>query len=219
MWGLRVLCQKKGVRTVNKLTNLIILASLFVGLHILAPIVSNKIILLYGISFTAGAMLIGFSYAVLDIINDWQGKAEARATVKAALIVRLSIFLVFIPLIIILPAKKIAPGFDDFLVQSVRLFGAGLVSLWASAYVVSTTLFTALKARMNGRMFVLRYLIISFPVILTASVVYVTLGFWGTDTDLPSLYTGQTIARILLSVAVAPVVWAVRRMVAIGNAQ
>lgn len=187
------------------------LVSMFVGLHLLAPIMSNKILLVGGLTFTSGAMLIGLSYAVLDIINDWQGKGAARQTVLAALIVRSLFFVVIVPVIILLPASRQTEGFEDFMTSSVRLFGAGLASLFVSSWIVSIPVFTWLRERTKGRWFAIRYLTTNFPVILTATVVYVTLGFWGTDVDLGRLYFGQTVARIVLGVLIVPIVWLVRQ--------
>jgi uncharacterized integral membrane protein (TIGR00697 family) len=187
------------------------LVSMFVGLHLFAPITSNKILLVFGLTFTSGALLIGFSYAVLDIINDWQGKPVARQTVMAALIVRTLFFVVIVPLIIFLPASREVEGFTDFMTSSVRLFAAGLASLFVSSYLISIPVFTWLKAKTEGKWFALRYLATNFPVIVSATVVYVTLGFWGTDVDLGRLYFGQTVARIIFGVLAVPVVWGVRQ--------
>lgn len=186
------------------------LVSMFIGLHLFAPIMSNKILLVGGLTFTSGALLIGISYAVLDIINDWRGRDTARQTVMAALIVRTLFFVVIVPLIIFLPAARETEGFTDFMTSSVRLFAAGLASLFVSSYLISIPLFTWLKKRMEGKWFALRYLTTNLPVIVSATVVYVTLGFWGTDVDLQRLYFGQTVARIIFGVLVVPIVWTVR---------
>jgi uncharacterized PurR-regulated membrane protein YhhQ (DUF165 family) len=116
-----------------------------------------------------------------------------------------------VPLIIFLPASREVEGFTDFMTSSVRLFAAGLASLFVSSYLISIPVFTWLKARMAGKWFALRYLTTNLPVIVSATVVYVTLGFWGTDVDLARLYFGQTVARILFGVLAVPVVWGVRQ--------
>jgi uncharacterized integral membrane protein (TIGR00697 family) len=187
------------------------LVGAFIGLHLFAPIMSNKILLVAGLTFTSGALLIGASYAVLDIINDWQGRGVARATVLSALIVRTLFFVVVVPVVIILPAARETEGFTDFMTSSVRLFLAGLASLFVSSYLISIPVFTWLKAKMEGRWFALRYLTTNFPVIVSATVVYVTLGFaFVEDVDLGRLYFGQTVARIIFGIAIVPIVWAVR---------
>lgn len=188
------------------------LVAMFVGLHLFAPITSNKILLVAGLTFTSGALLIGASYAVLDILNDWQGREVARQTVKAALIVRTVFFVVVVPVIILLPAAREVEGFEDFMTSSVRLFAAGLASLFVSSYLISIPVFTWLRERMQGRWFALRYLTTNLPVIVSATVVYVTLGFaFVEDVDLGRLYFGQTVARIIFGAAIVPIVWGVRQ--------
>jgi uncharacterized integral membrane protein (TIGR00697 family) len=182
------------------------MVSAFVALNLMAPIASNKVIDL-GITFAAGSMLIGISYGILDIINDWRGKAAARWTIESALIIRLVFFLVVIPLVLVLPEKSAPEGFSDFLVKSTRLFVAGWASLFVGGWIVNTSLFTALKEKMRGRNFTLRYLTTIFPTIVAGNIVYGVLGFAGDPkVDLLAIIAGTTVARILIGVAITPVV-------------
>jgi uncharacterized integral membrane protein (TIGR00697 family) len=185
---------------------LFILVSAFVSLNMLAPIASNKVIDL-GITFAAGSMLIGISYGILDIINDWKGKAAARWTVESALIVRAAFFLVVVPLIMFLPEKTATDNFDAFMVQSARLFFAGWASLLVGGWFVNTPLFSTLRDRMQGKHFALRYLATIFPTIIAGNIVYGILGFWGNpNVDLISIIIGTTVARIVIGVVITPFV-------------
>jgi uncharacterized integral membrane protein (TIGR00697 family) len=190
---------------------LLILAALFVTLNLIAPIASTKVSVLLGVTFATGSILVGVSYGFLDIINDWKGKDAAKETVLTALIVRTVFFLVVMPLVFALPTKAAPDGFDLFLGQSFRLFFAGLVSLWVSAWYVNTPLFSDLKERMQGRWFVLRYLVVSFPTFFVSTLVYIGIGFWGLPVDLAALVWGTMVARSVVAVLVSPIVWAVRR--------
>jgi uncharacterized integral membrane protein (TIGR00697 family) len=182
------------------------MVTMFVTLNLMAPIMSNKVID-FGITFAAGSMLIGISYGILDIINDWQGKAAAQATVDTALIVRLVFFLTVVPLVFMLPAAKETDGFQTFLAQSSRLFFAGWASLLVGGRLVNTPLFSALRERMQGRNFALRYLVTIFPTIVAGNIVYGVLGFYGVEgVDVMALIVGTTIARILIGVAITPLV-------------
>lgn len=186
------------------------LAAMFVALNLMAPIASTKVAIIAGVTFAAGSLLVGVSYGLLDVINDWKGKKEARQTAWAALWVRATFFLIVIPVLMLLPAKNVAPGFDEFLTTSFRLFVAGWVSLWAGAILVNTPIFSELKRKMNGKNFVLRYLVTSFPTILTGAIVYSILGFYGTKVDVWALIWGTTVARVLISIVLAPVVGLIR---------
>ena len=185
---------------------LMVLTTMFVALNLMAPIASNKVIDL-GITFAAGSMLIAISYGLLDIINDWKGKAAARMTVETALIVRATFFLVVIPLIVFLPESTATPGFDSFMVKSARLFAAGWASLLVGGWYVNTSLFSWLKAKMSGRHFTLRYLTTTGPTVAAGAIVYGVLGFVGDPkVDLLSIIVGTAIARIVIGAAITPLV-------------
>ena len=189
------------------------MVSAFVALNMLAPIASNKVIDL-GITFAAGSMLIGISYGILDIINDWKGKAVARWTVESALIVRAAFFLIVVPLILFLPAKTQTEGFDLFMVQSARLFFAGWMSLLVGGWFVNTPIFSWLKERMQGRNFTLRYLTTILPTIVAGNIVYGVLGFYGNpNVDLLSIIFGTTVARIVIGGSITPFVALCRAVV------
>jgi len=187
-----------------------VLVALFVALNLFAPIASNKVINI-GIIFAAGSLLIGISYGFLDVINDWKGKDAARMTVETALIVRALFFLVVIPVIFLLPEKTSTAGFDAFLGQSARLFVAGWASLFVGGWLVNTPIFSYLKEKMDGKNFTLRYLTTIFPTIVAGNIVYGVLGFAGNqNVDLLSIIVGTTIARIVIGIAITPLVALVR---------
>jgi uncharacterized integral membrane protein (TIGR00697 family) len=182
------------------------MVTMFVTLNLMAPIMSNKVIDL-GIIFAAGSLLVGVSYGILDIINDWRGKRTAQATIDTALAVRLAFFLVVVPAIFLLPAAKETEGFQSFLAQSARLFVAGWLSLLVGGRMVNTPVFSWLRAKTHGRHFALRYLTTSFPTIVAGSIVYGIVGFWGTqNVDVFALIWGTVVARILIGVAITPFV-------------
>jgi len=184
------------------------LAMMFAGLNLMAPIAGVKVVSLWGLTFTAGSPLVALSFGFLDILNNSGGGEAARGAVAAALAVRAVFYLAVIPLILILPARIPVPGLDSILSQSIRLFAAGWVSLWAGAMAVNTPLFSTLRDRWSGRWFFLRYLLTSIPTLLAGSLVYVVLGFWGTPTDLPALFLGTVVARLLIGALISPLVWA-----------
>jgi uncharacterized integral membrane protein (TIGR00697 family) len=181
------------------------LMAMFVALNLMAPIASNKVVDV-GITFAAGSLLIGISYGLLDILNDWRGKVAARVTVETALIVRAAFFLLVIPLLFVLPSKHVSEGFDAFLGSSARLFFAGWVSLLVGGWLVNTPFFSWLREKWSGRHFAVRYLTTSLPTIVSASVVYGILGFYGTPVDVFALIWGTIVARILIGVAITPFV-------------
>lgn len=198
----------KGVLPVNPL---MLLTSLYVALNVLAPIVSTKISVVGGVQFATGSLLIGLSLGLLDVINDWRDKATARQVVLTAVLVRAIVAFLIVPLIIVLPTQKAPEGFDTFLSQSARLTLAGLLSLFVAMWYVNTPAFSWLKGRMDGRWFVMRYLVVSFPTFFTSNLVYGLVGFsFLPGVDLWAVVIGTLLMRMAVAVAVAPVVWAVR---------
>jgi len=186
------------------------LMAMFVTLNLMAPIASNKVAIVFGVTFAVGSLLVGISYGLLDVVNDWKGKATARQTVVVALAVRAVFFLVVLPIVFLLPTSHATEGFDAFLGMSARLFFAGWVSLWLGGLYVNTPLFSNLRERFKGRWFILRYLVTSFPTILVGSIVYGILGFYGTKVDVFALIWGTVVARVLISIVLVPVVALVR---------
>lgn len=190
---------------------LLILATLYVGLNLLAPIASTKVSVIAGVTFATGSMLIGISLGLLDVINDWKDKATARRVVMSAVIVRTVFFVLIIPLVLLMPTQKAPDGFEGFLGQSARLFFAGLVSLFVAMWYVNTPAFSWLKAQMEGRWFVLRYLVVAFPTFFVSNAVYGLIGFSFIEgVDLWAIVFGTLLMRMAVAVAVAPPVWAVR---------
>ena len=195
----------------------LILASLYVGLNLIAPIASTKISVIAGVTFATGSLLIGLSLGLLDVINDWKDKATARRVVLSTVAVRALFAFVLLPLVIALPASKMPEGFDAFLGQSTRLAFAGLVSLFIPMWYVNTPAFSWLKARMEGRWFVLRYLVISFPTFFTSNLIYGLLGFsFIAGVDLWAVIFGTLLMRMAVAVVISPVVWLVRWVVRDG---
>lgn len=184
------------------------LVALFVTLNVMAPIAANKIVDV-GIIFTAGSVLLGLAYGVLDVINDWRGRAAARDTLAAALWVRFLFFAVVIPMLLLLPGHAPA-GYEAMLGNSARLFVAGWVSLLVGGWFVNTPTFSWLRARTRGRWFVLRYLTTSLPTIVIGTIFYAVLGFAGTQVDVAALIFGTTVARIAIGVVITPLVAALR---------
>lgn len=193
----------------------LLLVTMFAALNIVAPIASTKVAVLAGVTFATGSLLVGVSYGLLDVLNDWKGRKAARQTVEVALVVRVVFFALIVPVIVLLPTKSAPPGLDDFLAQSARLFAAGWASLFVGAWLVNTPFFSWLRERLGPRLFMGRYLTTSLPTIVAGSIVYGVLGFWGTKVDVWALIWGTITVRIAIAVIITPFAgalrWGVRR--------
>lgn len=196
---------------------LLILAGLYIGLNLIAPIASTKIGVIAGVTFATGSLLIGLSLGVLDVINDWKDKNTARSVILSAVVARAIFAFAIIPLLIAVPTAKAPDGFEAFLGQSSRLAFAGLASLFVSMWYVNTPAFSWLKVKTSSRWFVLRYMSVSFPTLFTSNLVYGILGFtFIPGVDPVAVIFGTLAVRVGLAVAISPVVWAIRRLVGNG---
>lgn len=189
------------------------LASLFVGLHVLGPIFGNKIGIVAGVSFSMATMMTPIGYVMLDTINDWKGKDDARHLVEATFIARLAIFLFLIPIIIAVPVKSEPAEFSDMLTQTAQLYFASFVSFLVGHWLFNVPVFSWVKEKMAGRWFVLRWFSVTVPAMLLSHTVNQTIGYWGTNKDIPALILGGFLVRVLLGLALIPVAFAVRRAV------
>jgi len=190
--------------------------ALLLGLHValmaLAPILSAKVLILGALAFPAGQLVVGTANGLLDVINDRWGKAEARASVVTALMVRAVLFLLVIPLVLAMPGK--APdGFDSVLGQSIRLFLAGELGVFVESWLVSTTVFTWLRSRTSGRWFTLRYLGATGLGTLAGTTIFIVAGFAFTGAPIAALIVGGVTIRLLLLLILAPLFTGLRRLV------
>ncbi len=191
---------------------LAVLLGLHVALMALAPILSAKIVLIGLLAFPAGQLVVGAANGLLDVINDRWGRSEARASVVTALVVRLALYLILIPLLVALPGHS-PDGYDAILGQSVRLFAAGELGVFIESWLVSTSVFTWLRARTLGRWFALRYLTATGLGTVVGTTVFVAAGYALTGAPILPLIAGGVTVRLLLLIVLAPAFTGLRRVV------
>jgi uncharacterized integral membrane protein (TIGR00697 family) len=190
---------------------LLLLAGTYIMLNVMTSVVSTKVARVGGFTFATGVILSQFSYGILDVINDWRGKADARGVVMVAIVVRALFFFAIVPLALVLPAAVVPPGYDAILGGSVQLAIASILAMFFGSWLVNVALFSWLRDRMKGRWFIARYCVTTLPAFVVGSTVTAVVGYWGVaGVDVISVAFGTTVARIGIAVVLIPVVSAIR---------
>jgi uncharacterized integral membrane protein (TIGR00697 family) len=203
---------------VNKETvrfaTLLTLSGAYIALNLMVSIVSIKVAVVFGVTFAAGVLLSQLSYGLLDVMNDWRGKTEARAMVTSAIIIRALFYFVVMPIIFFLPTSISNENYDKLLGGSMQLAVAGMLSLFISSWLINVSLFSWLREKTKGRWFILRYCVTTLPAFVVSSTIIAFVGYWGVPgVDLLKVAFGTTVARMVIAVLYIPVVFVIRRVV------
>jgi uncharacterized PurR-regulated membrane protein YhhQ (DUF165 family) len=190
------------------------LAMGYAGIVVIGPVLNNKLADVYGLSFTASMPLLAIAYILLDVVANQWGKREARTVVLCALIVRMVVYLLFIPGILALPASREPAGFSGLFHQALRNFISGEGANFLFQFVVAVPAFVWLRDRMQGRWFVLRYLVITVPILVMQTSANVIGSYaFVPGVDMVTLVTGQATMKLLFSVAAWPLAFIANRVV------
>lgn len=187
-------------------------AALFVTCLLTANTIAAKLIVVAGVTLTAGIVIFPLSYVLGDVLTEVWGYAAARRVIWLGFACNL-VMVVAIWVGGALPAAPFGASpaaYDEVLGQTPRILGASfvayLVGEFANAFVLAK-----LKIATQGRWLWMRT--IGSTVIGQAldSAVFVTLAFAGSlpGAALAGIILGQWIAKVLYEAAGTPLVYAV----------
>lgn len=188
------------------------MTALYAVLFVLAPIASGKIASLGPFTFPAGFLVMAVAFAVLDLVNERDGKRAARSAIMAALLSRAFVYFVIFPVLLSLPGKVLVEGYDALLNQAFRLFLWGEIAMLVSQWFVDVPLFAWIRDRLDRRWFVLRYLGSTLASMTIGALIFVVGGYFGTGLDPLALFAGSIVARLAMTLILAPVVWVAREV-------
>jgi uncharacterized integral membrane protein (TIGR00697 family) len=215
-------CAAEASREVNlerrRLYVLLILSGTYIMLNVMTSLVSTKVAVVGGVTFATGVLLSQLSYGLLDVVNDWRGKSDARALVMSAIIVRALFYFVIVPVVLLLPASVVPAGYDALLGGSLQLVVASMIAMFLASWLVNVSLFSWLREKTKGRWFIARYCVTTLPAFTVSASVIAVVGYWGVPgVNILAVAFGTTLVRIVVAVGLIPVVagvrWAVRRCV------
>jgi queuosine precursor transporter len=174
------------------------------GLMIISPVVGTKVVELWGVKFTASVLAAILIYAMMDIVNELWGAGEAGRTIVIGTIVRLFIYLLFVPMVLLLPTGYAPEGYTEVLESVGRLFVAGEVALLLGNLIFDIPLFAHLKQRRIKGGFFARTNISNVISTVLSTFIFVTIAFWGVQ-PIWSVFSGQLGMRIGLGILISPV--------------
>jgi uncharacterized integral membrane protein (TIGR00697 family) len=175
---------------------LVLIFGMYTTLLVMAPIMSMKVVTVFGLKFAAGALSALFAYALLDIVNELQSKEDARKLVWVGLIVKFLIFVVLVPLVVFLPGIK-AESFNTMFAFGLRLFVATEIVNFVQTIWVDIPVFDVLKKYRIG--FFVRSNLSNILSWTIAAVLFVFIGYWGTPMFSVALLVGQIVMRYPLT--------------------
>jgi uncharacterized integral membrane protein (TIGR00697 family) len=187
-------------------------AALFVTCLLTANTIAAKLVVVAGVTLTAGIVIFPLSYVLGDVLTEVWGYAAARRVIWLGFACNV-VMVVAIWIGGALPAAPFGASpaaYDEVLGQTPRILAASFVAYlcgeFANAFVLAK-----LKVATRGRWLWVRT--IGSTVIGQAldSTVFVTLAFAGTvpGAALAGIVAGQWIAKVLYEAAGTPLVYAV----------
>ena len=123
-----------------------LLASLYAALFVLAPVISNRVVDVFGVKVLLGSMLLIVALGLLDVVNNDFGIRRARLVVVCALVTRIIVW-VLVSALMALPVLSEPPGFGKVVNSSLALFLAGEISIFVSQYFVDVRIFDWVRRR------------------------------------------------------------------------
>jgi len=178
-----------------------LLASLYAALFVLAPVISNRVVDVFGVKVLLGSVLLIVALGLLDVVNNDFGIRRARLVVVCALVTRIIVW-VLVSALMALPVLSEPPGFGKVVNSSLALFLAGEISIFVSQYFVDVRIFDWVRRRYPA--FWVRYSLSNLVSYVVGLVIFLVLAFWGKDVDLVGLFVGQIMVRLTLQALLMP---------------
>lgn len=183
-----------------------VLASLYSSIFILAPILSNRIVEIFGFRVVLGAVAMTLALGLLDVINNDYGIKKAKTVILASLINR-AVLYGLVGLLLLLPVVRETPGYMDIVKQSFRILVAGEIAIFLSQYFIDVHIFDFFKRLFKEKWFVIRYNVSNIVSQTLSTSLFMTLAFYGAThlhVPLPSLIIGGVTLRLMMSIILTP---------------
>jgi uncharacterized integral membrane protein (TIGR00697 family) len=183
-----------------------LMSMLYGAMLVLGPILSNRIVDVFGFKIMLGAVLIVMALGLLDVINNDFGLKKARDVVVSSLVIRLILWCVIAGLLL-LPTVQETSGYQQMVHTSFQIVLAGELSMFVSQYFVDTRIFHWVKSRFSY--FPVRYVVSNLASFTIGSAIFLPIAFWGRPgISLMALFWGHLAARLLIQLIMLPV-WTV----------
>ncbi len=177
------------------------LVGLYISIFVIAPILSTRIVDIYGAKLLVGSILMSFAFGFLDVLNNDYGANRARQVVISAFIVRLIVWCLIL-LSKFLPTFKEPIGYHEILMRGVRILIAGEISLTFSQLLIDIPIFAKIK-EFSSR-FSIRYNVSNAISHALGLVVFTLIAFAGTGMPMFNLYWSKVLYGIVISIILTP---------------
>lgn len=179
--------------------------ALYTSLMVLAPILSNRLVEIGHFKIVLGGLFAAIAAGLLDVVNNNWGMNKARETVLASLIVRFVTYALIFVAIMFIPVVREPAGFQDIMVQALRLLFAAEIAGVVSQYFIDIPLFNWMKNRFN--FFLLRYNFSNVISQIIQGVTFVYIGFYGTDKQhlIPHIIVGGFVLKYAVQFSFSPI--------------
>lgn len=182
----------------------LVLSIVYAGMFIIAPVMSCKIIPLFGLNFAGGLVPMTFAFMVVDLVNNSFGPNMARMMLWGSLIVRSIIFILVIPFVLFLPVVYQPVGFSEMFIQSYRMFIGAEIATFLLQYFVDIPIFAWMTKKRIFRWFGLRYNLSNLVSVSLTTTIVILIGYIGTQVDIYTLLFGQVFMRIAITLITTP---------------
>jgi hypothetical protein len=186
------------------------LIALISCLAVLSNIMGSARILsmFFNLSVPAGIVPFMLSFFLIDVINEFFSEKDARDAVISGLVaVGISILVIWVS-ILWSPAPFSPEGFAEIMALTPRLFLAGLLSFGVSSYI-DIFLYSTIRNRTGKNALWLRENVSTIVSIITANLIFLPIGYYGTGYPLLNMMAGHTVAQIIIALLDTPFMYGV----------
>lgn len=174
-------------------------------------LLSSKIAILWGISFSAGTLAYAVLFAITDSVSESFGKADAKSLVYMGWVAYGIVVIFSLTAVLLPPAPFWAsnqPAYEAIIGFTPRIILASFISYSVSQYF-DVWAFHFCKTLTKGRYLWLRNNLSTLASQFIDTVIFVVIAFWGVipNDQLLALIGGQYILKLVIAIIDTPVVY------------
>lgn len=163
----------------------------------------------FNLSVPAGIVPFMLSFFLIDVINEFFNEKDARDAVISGLIaVGISVLVIWVS-ILWSPASFSPEGFAEMMALTPGLFFAALLSFGVSSYV-DILIYSAIRKRTGKNVLWLRENVSTIVSIITANLIFLPIGYYGTGYPLLNMMAGHTVAQVIIALLDTPFIYCIR---------
>jgi len=182
-----------------------IVFSVVSGLGVLANVLASAKVLAFpfGMSVPAGIIAYTLTFFLIDYLAEKKGPALARKAVYGSLAAQaVAVFIIYITLqwpAASFMSKQQVDSFSASFNLSPRLFLAGFIA-FSIASLLNIAVFVLVREKTGPKMLWLRSKASAITAIITANLIFIPLGYYGTGFPLLSMMCSHAIVQVAVAI-------------------